>query len=83
MASPVFPGRGGGVRGQKKGYTPKISLKFLALLINEFHFLSEDNFSDVGGWVGWPGLARAPNNSNIQQHSGTICAAVQQVKTMY
>ena len=39
----------------------KKSLKFPAPLIN-FIFLPEEKFSDVGGWVGRPGLARAPNN---------------------
>ena len=28
---------------------------------DKFHFLPEESFSDVGGWVGQPGLARVPN----------------------
>ena len=51
---------GGGVRGQKKVCVPKISLKFPAPLINYIFCLKK--FSDVSGWGGWPGLARAPNS---------------------
>ena len=50
--------RGGGVRGQNQVCVPKIGPQFPTPLINhlEFHFLPEDNFSDVGGG---DGLARA------------------------
>ena len=57
-------GGGGGVSGQKKFCVPKIGLKCPASLINLI-FSPEENFYDVGGWVGgWigrPGLAKAPN----------------------
>ena len=51
----VTRGRGGGgVRGQGKICVPTIGP------FHKFLFLPEENFSDVGGWVGRPGLARAP-----------------------
>ena len=46
-------------RGQKKFCVPKIGLKFPALLIT---FILCRSASDVSGWEGRPGLARAPNN---------------------
>ena len=54
------PGGWGGQRPKKSLCTqnwPQISGP-----LNKFHFLPEENFSDVGGWGGRPGLARAPNN---------------------
>ena len=51
---------GGWIRGPKKVCVPKISLKFPAPLIN-FIYCLRKIFSDVVGWVGRPGLARAPN----------------------
>ena len=39
---------------------PKMGLKFSGPF-DKFHFLPEENFSDVGWWVGRPGLARASN----------------------
>ena len=52
---------GGRVRGQKEVCGPKIGLKFPAPLI-DFIFLPDEQFSDVGGCVGRPGLGRAPDN---------------------
>ena len=51
---------GGGQRPKKKFLYLKSASNFRPF--DTFHFLPEENFSDVGGWVGWPGLARAPNN---------------------
>ena len=45
-------GVGGWVRGQKKVCVPKIHFQFRAPLIS---FSPEENFSDVGGWVGGSG----------------------------
>ena len=33
-------------------------------------FLPEENFSDVGGWVGWPGLATPPPPQVTKQWPG-------------
>ena len=52
--------RGGAQRPKKSLCTPNrppISGPF-----DKFHSLPEKKFSDVGGWGGRPGLARAPNN---------------------
>ena len=58
-------GGGGGVRGQKKLCVlcvPKIGLKFPVPLRNFIFRLRKLFLMWVGGWVGRPGLARAPSN---------------------
>ena len=64
----LLPGGGGGggsspseSEAKKTVCVPKISLQFSGPC-DKFQFSPEENFSDVDGWVGRPGLARAPNN---------------------
>ena len=63
--NPPPPG-GGGVRGQKKVCVPKIGIvKIIRKVIkisgpfDKFHFLSEEDFSDVGAGGGGAGPAEA------------------------
>ena len=48
---------GGGVKGQKKVCDPKIGLQFQGPELH-FHFLAEENCSDVVGSRGWAGPPR-------------------------
>ena len=52
----------GGQRPKKKFSCPKNQPQ-ISGPFNNIHFLPEENVSDEGGWVGRPGLARAPNNA--------------------
>ena len=61
LGTPPPPGVGGWVGQRPKKSLCTYNRPPIFGPFDKFHFFPEENFSDVGGWVGRPGLARAPD----------------------